>query len=450
MNLDLLISNVTNPAFLFFILGIIAVKLKSDLEIPSNSSKFISLYLLLSIGFKGGQELTHETFTAEIAWSMLFGLALSLLIPLYTFFILKRKLSIYDAGAIAAAYGSVSAVTFVTAVSYLDYQKLTLHGHMVAIMALMESPAIIAGLILISIFNKEKTNKMKTLPVLKHSLTNGSVLMILGSLVIGLLANAKQAEGIKPFTNDIFKGKYYSVLDLRTEKFGKVENANYNPLPRPDVEVDETTKPFSISAYGVSGKQDVLVKDAGFGEAQPLLGDDVKRKFPIFWLDNTSFLYANFSKNQQSATIYKVNINHAIEKIGEITEIPATAANAFFEFASDGGVVYACGKGRFAIDLKKKMVTKLVNQPIGNNFFLEADENPKYGRSILYELEVIGKKWCRLENAKTVSGYAAFQSEIVMGEERYPQGVAIWNTTNKKWTSLDITNLSDIVGWVEE
>lgn len=251
-------------------------------------------------------------------------------------------------------------------------------------------------------------------------------------------------------TNDIFKGKYYSVLDLRTEKFGKVENANYNPLPRPDVEVDETTKPFSISAYGVSGKQDVLVKDAGFGEAQPLLGDDVKRKFPIFWLDNTSFLYANFSKNQQSATIYKVNINHAIEKIGEITEIPATAANAFFEFASDGGVVYACGKGRFAIDLKKKMVTKLVNQPIGNNFFLEADENPKYGRSILYELEVIGKKWCRLENAKTVSGYAAFQSEIVMGEERYPQGVAIWNTTNKKWTSLDITNLSDIVGWVEE
>lgn len=234
MNLDLLISNVTNPAFLFFILGIIAVKLKSDLEIPSNSSKFISLYLLLSIGFKGGQELTHETFTAEIAWSMLFGLALSLLIPLYTFFILKRKLSIYDAGAIAAAYGSVSAVTFVTAVSYLDYQKLTLHGHMVAIMALMESPAIIAGLILISIFNKEKTNKMKTLPVLKHSLTNGSVLMILGSLVIGLLANAKQAEGIKPFTNDIFKGFLaIFLLDMGIvsgRKLGSFTNNGLFPL----------------------------------------------------------------------------------------------------------------------------------------------------------------------------------------------------------------------------
>lgn len=206
MNIDLLISNVTNPAFLFFILGIIAVKLKSDLEIPPNSSKFISLYLLFSIGFKGGQELSHETFTAEIAWSMLFGIGLSLLIPVYSFFILKRKLNIYDAGVIAAAYGSVSAVTFVTAVSYLDIQKLQFHGHMVAIMALMESPAIISGLILISIFNKEEADKVKPLFVVKHSLTNGSVLLILGSLVIGLLANAKQAEGIKPFTNDIFKG----------------------------------------------------------------------------------------------------------------------------------------------------------------------------------------------------------------------------------------------------
>jgi uncharacterized protein len=206
MNIDLLISNITNPAFLFFVLGVVAVKLKSDLEIPANSSKFISLYLLFSIGFKGGQELSHETFSAEILWSMLFGIGISLLIPVYTFFILKRKLSIYDAGAIAAAYGSVSAVTFVTAVSYLDVQKLQLHGHMVAIMALMESPAIIAGLFLMSIYVKGENSKSDKLSVIKHSLTNGSVLLILGSLLIGLLANAKQAEGIKPFTNDIFKG----------------------------------------------------------------------------------------------------------------------------------------------------------------------------------------------------------------------------------------------------
>jgi hypothetical protein len=207
MNFNLLIENLTNPALLFFVLGIIAVYLKSDLAIPDNSSKFISIYLLFSIGFKGGQELSHEHFTSEIAWSMLFGIGISALIPLYTFFILKRKLNISDAGAIAAAYGSVSAVTFVTAVSYLESQQLNLHGHMVAIMALMESPAIIVGLVLISIFNKEEaTTKIKIPAVIKHSFTNGSVLLILGSLVIGFIANAKQAEGIKPFTNDLFKG----------------------------------------------------------------------------------------------------------------------------------------------------------------------------------------------------------------------------------------------------
>ena len=206
MDLSLLTENLTNPALLYFILGIIAVVLKSDLEIPNNSSKFISLYLLFAIGFKGGQELSHETITTEIVWSMLFGMLIAILIPLYTFFILKRKLNVYDAGAIAAAYGSISAVTFVTAVSYLESNQLELHGYMVAIMALMESPAIIVGLVLISIFNKEKTQKINKIEILRHSFTNGSVLLILGSLIIGYLTNAKDAQGIQPFTNDLFKG----------------------------------------------------------------------------------------------------------------------------------------------------------------------------------------------------------------------------------------------------
>jgi hypothetical protein len=206
MNYSLLIDNLTNPALLFFVLGIVAVYLKSDLEIPQNSSKFISLYLLFAIGFKGGQELSHETFTGEIAWSMLFGIGISSIIPLYTFFILKKKLSIFDSGAIAAAYGSVSAVTFVTAASYLESQQLSLHGHMVAIMALMEWPAIIVGLLLISMYNKEKQSKINKTSVIKHSFTNGSVLLIMGSLIIGFVASAKHAEGIKPFTNDLFKG----------------------------------------------------------------------------------------------------------------------------------------------------------------------------------------------------------------------------------------------------
>jgi uncharacterized protein len=206
MDFHILLSNLTNPTLLFFVLGIFATIVKSDLEIPAPSSKFISLYLLFSIGFKGGQELAHSGFTNEIINSLLFALLLASLIPLYTFFILKRKLSISDAGAVAAAYGSVSAVTFVAAVSFLEAQKILFGGHMVAVMALMESPAIIVGVILLMRYDKESGKHVKLKSVVQHSFTNGSVLMILGSLVIGLIADTKQAEGIKPFTTDIFKG----------------------------------------------------------------------------------------------------------------------------------------------------------------------------------------------------------------------------------------------------
>jgi hypothetical protein len=206
MDFQILISNLTNPTLLFFVLGVFAVFVKSDLEIPESISKFISLYLLFSIGFKGGQELAHSGFTSEIIYSLLIGLALATIIPLYTFFILKRKMSISDAGAVAAAYGSVSAVTFIAAASFLDAQKITYGGHMVAVMALMESPAIIMGVILLLKYDEKTSNNGKLKDTIKHSFTNGSVLMVLGSLIIGLIADTKQAEGIKPFTTDIFKG----------------------------------------------------------------------------------------------------------------------------------------------------------------------------------------------------------------------------------------------------
>jgi len=206
LNTSLLIDNLTNPALLFFALGMLAVRLKSDLRIPPNSSKFISLYLLFSIGFKGGQELAHSNFTWQIIWAILFGILIASVIPVYSFYILKRKLNIEDSGAVAAAYGSVSAVTFVTAISFLELQNLTFSGHMVAVMALMEAPAIVIGVMLIRFYSEKEENSPKMKNVIGHAFSNGSVLLILGSLVIGLLASEKQALGIKPFTTDLFKG----------------------------------------------------------------------------------------------------------------------------------------------------------------------------------------------------------------------------------------------------
>lgn len=204
MNYQLIIENITNPSLLFFILGIVAVQIKSDLKIPSQSSKFISIYLLICIGFKGGQELSHSGINLEVFYSVLLALGLALVIPVTSFNILKSKLGAENAGAIGASYGSVSAVTFVTACSFLDFESVSFSGYMIAIMALMEAPAIIVGILLIKLSQKEKGKDLKK--ILHHSLTNGSIILIAGSLVIGMIASTKQAADIEPFTTDIFKG----------------------------------------------------------------------------------------------------------------------------------------------------------------------------------------------------------------------------------------------------
>ena len=206
MSLSLILSNLTNPTLLFFLLGIIAAAIKSDLEIPAPTIKFISLYLLFSIGFKGGQELQHSAFSMEIVYSILYGLLIATIIPLYCFYILKRQLSISNAAAVAACYGSVSAVTFVSAVSFLESQSLHSDGHMIAVMALMEFPAIVVGVMLIRNYEKIEESTTSISKVIKHAFSNASVIMILGSLIIGMISDSKQAEGIKPFTTDIFKG----------------------------------------------------------------------------------------------------------------------------------------------------------------------------------------------------------------------------------------------------
>lgn len=131
---------------------------------------------------------------------------MAVVVPVYTFFILRKKLTVDNSGAIAAAYGSVSAVTFVTTVSFLEMQQIPFGGHMVAIMALMEAPAIIIGVLLIGIFNDKGMKDLQLSKIIQHSLTNGSVLLIIGSLVIGFVASESQAQGISPFTTDIFKG----------------------------------------------------------------------------------------------------------------------------------------------------------------------------------------------------------------------------------------------------
>lgn len=204
MNLQLLTDNLTNPALLFFVLGLLVVLFKSDLEIPENSSKFIAIYLLFAIGFKGGTALAHSPMTTALFGVVLLCLGSAVVITYTTYAICKRKFSKPNAIAVAASYGSVSAITFVTALTFLETQQMVANGYMIAMLALMEVPAIVIAVFLLR--NHQKSTTVGLGSMIKHSFTNASVFLVMGSMLIGFLANDKQVLDIKPFTTDIFKG----------------------------------------------------------------------------------------------------------------------------------------------------------------------------------------------------------------------------------------------------
>ena len=215
MDSSLILSNILNPPVLFFFLGMIAVFVQSDLEIPNPLPKLFSLYLLVAIGFKGGHELLESGLSSSIIVTLLTAILMASIVPVYSFFILRIKLDNYNAAAIAATYGSISAVTFITASSLLDKLQIDYGGHMVAALALMESPAIVVGLILVRVYTQKSVasadeNEIEETSwgeVLREAFLNGSVLLLIGSLITGLLTGSSGWGKVHLFVEkDLFYG----------------------------------------------------------------------------------------------------------------------------------------------------------------------------------------------------------------------------------------------------
>ena len=214
-----------DPAILFFVFGILAGSLKSNLEIPPQISRFLSLYLLMALGLKGGFALAQTGLTSDVAISLGAALGMAVLVPVLGYLLLRRFLNGFDAAAIAATYGSVSAVTFITAVQYLDQRGIGYGGHMAAAMALMESPAIVLAVVLANHARQKSGLERGTAahpdgnPPLKHvlheALTDGAQLLLLGAMVIGVLTGAAGQAAMKPFSVDLFKGMLaFFLLDM--------------------------------------------------------------------------------------------------------------------------------------------------------------------------------------------------------------------------------------------
>ncbi|MEI6240124.1 MAG: sodium-dependent bicarbonate transport family permease [Planctomycetia bacterium] len=209
MDTQTILANVLSPAALFFFLGFLSVLLHSDLELPYPLPKFFSTYLLIAIGYTGGEKLAQAGLTTEVGATILAAMGMALFVPFYTFFFLRKILSVYDAAAMAATYGSISIVTFVVGTEFLGRQHVEFGGHMVAVMSLMESPAVIMGIMLVRIFAPRGDgagHRPGVKAILHESFFNGTVLLLIGSLVIGLVTGPTSGESLKPFMSGIFKG----------------------------------------------------------------------------------------------------------------------------------------------------------------------------------------------------------------------------------------------------
>ena len=215
-------ATLLDPAILFFVLGILAGAARSNLEIPQPVARFLSLYLLMALGLKGGFSLAASGFTPEVFKSLLAALALALAVPVASYGLLRRWVSPFDAAALAATYGSVSAVTFITATQHLTQAGVTYGGHMAAAMALMESPAIILAVLLANRARRTAPAAADAAPaahsiggLLRESLTEGAQVILLGSLVIGMIAGPGGEAVMKPFVGDLFKGMLaFFLLDM--------------------------------------------------------------------------------------------------------------------------------------------------------------------------------------------------------------------------------------------
>lgn len=236
MDPQLILNNLLNPPILFFFLGMAAVLFRSDLDIPQPFPKVLSLYLLFAIGFKGGVELNHSGLSREVAWALGLSILMAVVVPLYCFAILRWKLDAANAAAIAATYGSISAVTFITAASYLEKSGIGFSGHLVAAMALMESPAIIVGVLMLRLQRRKDEDReengrqqvdWKNLG--RDAFFNGSVFLLVGSLVIGAATGNRGWEAVSPFTESLFKGVLcLFLLDMgivATRRLGAIRKA---------------------------------------------------------------------------------------------------------------------------------------------------------------------------------------------------------------------------------
>lgn len=204
--LALAVQNLVSPAVLFFGLGLGASLGRSDLSIPEAVARFLALYLLISIGFRGGAEVAHQGLSPTLAATLAAGIVLSGGLPFVAYALLRwgAGLDHVNAAAVAGHYGSISAVTFVAITGALSQLALPYDGYMIAVAAAMETPAIFSALFIAR--SGRGTDGGISKDFLREIALNGSIVALLGAFAVGCITGERGMASLKPFMLDAFAG----------------------------------------------------------------------------------------------------------------------------------------------------------------------------------------------------------------------------------------------------
>jgi hypothetical protein len=247
------------------------------------------------------------------------------------------------------------------------------------------------------------------------------------------------------YTNDAFKGKFYSVYNFKTNTYSEVKNLTFKAKPGQDVEYDKTNPPYKLFLYPPSKPKVQLVADAGYGQTI----DGSKPDPLLWWLDNNNFVYANFNKENTEITFNKINVESKNQTtVGKVSIAPEKQQAKFIKLNEFEGLFFI-GQKQILIDIKNNKVTDLQFSKEDNGFCYETKATSS-GRVVKYNNADCGKYHFQPKNFVTNKNIAALVKEIIIGTDSYQQGMGVWNFDTKKWENVNCEDVLTLIGIINE
>lgn len=248
------------------------------------------------------------------------------------------------------------------------------------------------------------------------------------------------------YTNDAFKGKFYSVYNFTTKQYGEVKKLTFKAIVGQDIEFDKGPSPYLINLYPPNKPKVVLTTDAGFGQT---LSDGKKPDPSLIWLDNSNFVFCKFNKENTNIDFVKVTIESKAQIVIGKAVIKQQNELGYFTKLSKSQLEYTFGDKKFIIDLEKNTVTESLFTSPENGFTVECKKN-SYGHIVRLDGKDIGKYHFQLKNFKTEQSIAAIVKELIIGTDSYQQGMTVWNNGKPGWEPVDCEDVVALIGWIKE